>query len=378
MNRKLVLKLLYRHKGLPKSRLSRFTGLSIPAVTKIVNDLEASGHVEVLSGTHQGRGNHQGMVKITQQIPNTICLNVSPLFVSAIALDNHMSPLCDLHQRDIQTDSPEDLVEQIIQLIVEISASAGVENYRLALAVHGQVDIKSGASLRMPHASWQHDFELKYILQTRLKVEILLDNDCVMLALAEKWLHDNNDRDFCVLNIGEGIGSSFLINGDIYRGPHFGSGQIGHTFVGANGLICGCGREGCLETEASIPAMCLRYSGMKGVKVTFSQLVQLYEQGEPDAVEVVLRAAKFIGLTLYNFLVTLDINKIFLYGETCCLGERWLSTIVRETLSNPFESGLHWEQEVTSISFGALTEAQKLEGIGYLWVENELNKMSTR
>jgi predicted NBD/HSP70 family sugar kinase len=37
--------------------------------------------------------------------------------------------------------------------------------------------------------------------------------------------------DFCVINVDYGIGSSFVINDQIYRGSLYGSGQIGHTIV---------------------------------------------------------------------------------------------------------------------------------------------------
>ncbi len=371
-NRKLVLKLLYMHKGLSIAQLSKYIGLSIPAVSKIVDDLKSTDNVDIGYANHRGRGHHRGTVRITRCIPNTICLNISPEKLSAIALNNEMTPVCGLQNKSIHVDSSAELVEQILALIIEIATRTGIEHYRLALAVHGQVDINSGASLCMPHAKWKESFELKYILQNRLSVEVLVDNDCVMLALAEKWLHNNAARDFCVLNISFGIGSSFLIHGEIYRGPHFGSGQIGHSFIGHNGRICHCGREGCLETESSVPAMCERFSALKNTTMTFSDLVNAYDNNDQDALTVVLDAAKYIGVTLYNFLVTLDINKIVLYGETDCFGQPWLETITKETMYNPFDPCLQFEKDATSISFGTLTEEEKLIGIGYLWVEKEL------
>lgn len=36
-------------------------------------------------------------------------------------------------------------------------------------------------------APWKTPVEIKYLLEEMLGVQVLLDNDCVMLALAEKW-----------------------------------------------------------------------------------------------------------------------------------------------------------------------------------------------
>ncbi|MFA0520180.1 ROK family protein, partial [Vibrio sp. 10N.222.55.E8] len=225
--------------------------------------------------------------------------------------------------------------------------------YRLSIAVHGQVDTHVGSSMRMPQAPWTQSIELKYILEQRLRVDVLVDNDCVMMALAEKWLGGHSRQDFCVLNIDYGIGSSFLINNNIYRGKMFGSGQIGHTKVANNGIICGCGREGCLETEASSKALCDRYSQQSALHsqskadhkseithylqtleamieeqaLTFDDFVLRYQQNDPIALDVAQRAAIVLGQALYNFLITLNINKIILYGNTCTLGQPWLNTI---------------------------------------------------
>ncbi|RJX80279.1 ROK family protein, partial [Escherichia coli] len=35
----------------------------------------------------------------------------------------------------------------------------------------------------------------------------------------------------------------------------YGSGQIGHTIVNPDGVVCDCGRYGCLETVASLSAL---------------------------------------------------------------------------------------------------------------------------
>ncbi|CAI1040308.1 N-acetylmannosamine kinase [Serratia proteamaculans] len=126
---------------------------------------------------------------------------------------------------------------------------------KIALSIHGQVNPLTGVSQRMPQAPWEGPVEIKYLLEERLKTEVLLDNDCVMLGLAEKWQNNANLQDFCVINVDYGIGSSFVINQQIYRGSLFGSGQIGHTIIDPDGSLCACGRYGCLETIASLSAL---------------------------------------------------------------------------------------------------------------------------
>ncbi len=105
----------------------------------------------------------------------------------------------------------------------------------------------------------------------------------------------------------------------------FGSGQIGHIKVANNGIICGCGREGCLETEASSTALCKQYlsrqeNASKLVHIddfVFDDFVKLYQNDDPIAQEVAMHAATILGQSLYNFLITLNINKSSCMEHLC-------------------------------------------------------------
>lgn len=383
-NCRIIMELLYKHKGMTKSQLAQSTQLSIPAITKIIDMLIEHGRVENTSSLQKRKGNFKGVYKVSSNHPNTICMNVSPSRIQAIAVNNEITPCSDFISQKIAPATPVELIEDIISVIVTCRQANPTTEYRLSIAVHGQVDTNVGSSMRMPQAPWTESIELKYILEQRLNVDVLIDNDCVMMALAEKWMDGHNGQDFCILNVDYGIGSSFLINNHIYRGKMFGSGQIGHIRAVDNGIVCGCGREGCLETEASSQALCnhyrtqkLRESGENSCEheLTFSDFLTLYNQKDHIALDVAERAATIIGQSLYNFLITLNINKIILYGNTCALGQLWLDTITKQTLVNPFEDKNARRQDQTLVSFGQLSEIKRVMGMSYLWVEQELDNL---
>ncbi|TCT65840.1 ROK family transcriptional regulator [Vibrio crassostreae] len=400
-NCRIIMELLYKNKGMTKSQLAQATQLSIPAITKIIDALIDQGRVENTVSPEVSKGNFKGLYNVSRHRPDTICLNVSPTRIQAVMVDNQINPCSVFINQAIAPATPEALIDDIVNVIVACRQINRTTPYRLSIAVHGQVDTHVGSSMRMPQAPWTQSIELKYILEQRLRVDVLVDNDCVMMALAEKWLGGHSRQDFCVLNIDYGIGSSFLINNNIYRGKMFGSGQIGHTKVANNGIICGCGREGCLETEASSKALCDRYSQQSALHsqskaghkseithylqtleamieeqaLTFDDFVLRYQQNDPIALDVAQRAAIVLGQALYNFLITLNINKIILYGNTCALGQPWLNTITDQTLTNPFEDKSARRQDQTLVSFGQLSQIERVMGMSYLWVEQELDSL---
>lgn len=59
----------------------------------------------------------------------------------------------------------------------------------------------TGVSQTMPQAPWATPIEVKYLLEEKLGIRVMVDNDCVMLALAEKWQNNSQVRDFCVINV---------------------------------------------------------------------------------------------------------------------------------------------------------------------------------
>ncbi|MGF1876307.1 ROK family transcriptional regulator [Photobacterium frigidiphilum] len=380
-NSRMIMALLYQNKGMSKSQLAQTTQLSIPAISKIIGALIEQGRVENTTTDHVRKGNFKGLYNVSRNRPDTICLNVSPTCIQAVMVDNEINSCSDFINQSIAPTTPDELIDAIVSVIVACRQVNRPTPYRLSIAVHGQVDTLVGSSMRMPQAPWTENIELKYILEQRLKVDVLVDNDCVMMALAEKWLDGHDGQDFCVLNIDYGIGSSFLINNNIYRGKMFGSGQIGHTKVADNGIICGCGREGCLETEASSKALCDQYLRQtssltqKPMSIAFDDFVARYDRHDAIAQNVADHAANIIGQSLYNFLITLNINKIILYGNTCALGQTWLKTITKQTLNNPFEDKTARKQDQTLVSYGVLSNVELVMGMSYLWVEQELDEL---
>ncbi|MFA7823581.1 ROK family transcriptional regulator [Aeromonas dhakensis] len=380
-NKQVLLALLYQLKEASKSTLARHCELSIPAVSKILDELVAEGAISHSEQNLSQRGINGGSYRIASGQGAILCLNISPTSLESILVDNLITPLDDYAGQKIAPQTPDELLRLIEACYYQHKRRHKGLAIRLAIAVHGQVNPASGVSQTMPQAPWHAPVELKYLLEERLGCEVMVDNDCIMLALAQKWQGAENVGDFCVINVDYGIGSAFIINGQIYRGALFGSGQIGHTIINPDGSACACGRYGCLETVASLSAIKKRVrvflkqqgadpAALAEGRVGTAQLLARYQQGDLMIRAMVDEGARAIGLSLYNFLNILNINRIWLYGRSCGFGEEWLQTIIHQTGANPFDCSD--AVNATHIRFGQLSRAQQVMGIGYLYVERAL------
>ncbi|MGB7802551.1 ROK family protein [Buttiauxella sp.] len=382
INRQTLMKLVWQHKRLSKSQFSQYTGLSIPAVSKILEELVADGKLSHSSENLSNRGINSGSYQIPSDGDFILCMNVTPTSIESQLCDAQLSPLGEFTAIHINAATPQALLAAIESVWRSQGKSWPKKTINLALAIHGQVDPITGVSQTMPQAPWKSPVEIKYLLEEKLGISVRVDNDCVMLALAEKWQNPASRQDFCVINVDYGIGSSFVINGQIYRGSLYGSGQIGHTIVNPDGMACDCGRYGCLETVASLTALKKQARiwlksrpstpGLDPDTLTSTQLITAWHEGNEQVRRWVENAANAIGLSLYNFLNILNINQIWFYGRCCGFGDEWLATVARQIGFNPFDHGNAVKANATQINFGQLTRSQQVMGIGYLYVESTL------
>lgn len=382
LNRQTLLKLVWKHKQLSKSRFAQNTGLSIPAVSKILDELVEDGKLSHSSENLSSRGLNGGSYQIPPEGDYILCMNVTPTSIESQLCDAQLSALGEFERCAITAPTPQALLAAIESIWLQQTKNWPRKTINLALGIHGQVDPVTGVSQTMPQAPWRGNVEIKYLLEEKLRVTVKLDNDCVMLALAEKWQNAQNREDFCVINVDYGIGSSFVINGQIYRGNLYGSGQIGHTIVNPDGAMCDCGRYGCLETVASLSALKKQAriwlksqptaSEQDPETLSSQQLVQAWHAGDEHVMRWVEESANAIGLSLYNFLNILNINQIWFYGRSCGFGESWLEAIKQRIGFNPFDHSDGLKRNATQINFGGLTRAQQVMGIGYLYAEAAL------
>ncbi|WP_158782732.1 ROK family transcriptional regulator [Pantoea sp. BAV 3049] len=373
-NKQLFMRLLWRHKRLSQSRMAQLSGLSIPATGKILQELMDEGRIWHSGLRLSNRGRHSGSYQLPEAGDWTLCMNITPTRIESILADAQLVAQDDYQHRAINVASPEALLTEIEAVWQQYRKCWPSRTIKLALAVHGQVDPVTGVSQHMPQAAWKKPVELKFLLEEKLGVQVRVDNDCVMLALAEKWLNSSHQADFCVINVDYGIGSSFVTNGLIFRGSLYGSGQIGHTIINPHGARCSCGRQGCLETVASLSALKQQAHLRAPDKPapTTTQLLQAWRSGDRWVQEWVNQAATAVGISLYNLLNIININQIWFYGRSCGFGETWRETVIHQIAFNPFDQQDSLKSKATNIHFGQLSRASQILGIGYLYVEDHL------
>lgn len=141
--------------------------------------------------------------------------------------------------------------ESLCRRAVDACTQDGARLFSLGVAIQGTVNGRLGISTRFPGiADWQA-FDVKTHFARRFDLPVYLGHDPKCMLLGEMCRSKINN---CVLvRIDDGIGMAVSLDGKILDDTE--RLELGHTVAVRGGRRCNCGRCGCLEAYASLPAM---------------------------------------------------------------------------------------------------------------------------
>ena len=169
--------------------------------------------------------------------------------------------------------------------------------------------------------SWK-DFPLRNLLGIET-VPVVVENDINAAAVGE-WAFGaaRGMKNAILLTVSTGIGAGILIDGKLSRGAHGVAGEVGHTVVDLNGILCGCGRRGCWEMIASGTAhrRRIREAYLSGTwpnlssEPTPEQVTERARAGDRAALALVRRTARYLAIGIANLVNEYDPEAIILTG----------------------------------------------------------------
>lgn len=155
-----------------------------------------------------------------------------------------------------------------------------------------------------------------------------LTNDANAAALGEMFYGGAKKmKDFVVITLGTGLGSAFVVNGQLVYGRNGLAGELGHVNVKHNGRLCRCGNRGCLETYVSATGIRRTFfsllrtgsaksllSGVGFQKITSEMIYEAAEKKDRLALEAFNITGEILGRKLADVAAITDPKAIFLLG----------------------------------------------------------------
>ena len=226
------------------------------------------------------------------------------------------------------------LALQIIRLLRQSCQAAGISTSDLAaLGVascgpfvlnHGMVELAApnicgglaGQARGLPN-DWTTALLEAPLRQLVARVRI--ENDAIAALEAERrWgaLQSQGQplANCAYVTWSTGIGVGFCVDGHLLHGKNGNAGHAGHLFVSDNNdALCGCGNVGDVEALVAGNAIARRFAALGYADA--AALFLAADAADTRAMAIIDDLCRVMGRTLYNLVVTLDLQRISIGGS---------------------------------------------------------------
>lgn len=333
-NRLKILSLIRDNGQTSRTTLAELTGLSLPAVSRIVGLLVEQGYVREI-GFGDSRGGRRPMM--LEAIPDAgfvIGADLGGMRVLAAVSDllGHIQHVAEV--RPNSASVIEVLHTAIHSAINGLSSEQRKRLLGIGIGTPGLIDYASGVVITAANLGWKN-VPLRDLLQAEFDLPVFVDNDANVAALAE-WSQGAGQgaSHLVYLTVSRGLGAGIILNGLVYRGAGGTAGEMGDTFLLESAEteygwltledLCS-GRAIVARATAALKngeASSLRLmSGNHLDSLNLEIILKAAMDGDRLAANLVRAAAAYLGVGIANIVNSLDPGLIIVGGTLAQAGD---------------------------------------------------------
>lgn len=362
-NFKQIIILLKKKRHTTKLELSKKLGLSIPTVTKIINEMLEMGIIFEAEFTESNGGRRALAFEF---IPDSLLsvgikLELDSLQIALVNLDGKIVRRKIINRNFIGSSEVIDIVIKEIQLFLFEIGILSEKIKGIGISIPGIVSdnglvLKVGTNFRI----YNLDFEE---LQTKLNYRVIIENEANAAVLAEfENLKAKKNKNILLISIGTGIGAGIIIEGTPYKGSQNRAGEAGHITLYPHGRKCNCGNEGCWEMYCSNTALINEFNNdfgnINSLKDVFNRRITETEKGKI----MIEKFAENLAIGIKDLLLIFDCDKIIISGEICNYS-KYIKKIMEDII---FQKDVFYKDENKKLEFSDYKADANLIGAGLL------------
>lgn len=308
----MLLSIIQKKKQVSRAQLAKLTKMSNTSVGKIIKEL-IDDELVIEVGQTEGRvGRKATLLEINPTGAYIIGVEIQ---LNLIRIANVSLKGKIIDKREIEFDVKQGaastldmLSQEILNMIDQMDPDVAKKILAVGVSLPGLVTWPDGKILTVPQLHWDN-VEIKSSLENKLDYIVYVDNDVRAVLLAESLFGSMTQyRNSACIYIGSGVGGAVMANDEILRGHSNTLGEIGHITLNPDGVLCDCGRLGCLQTY--ICSSELQKQTGKPIQEVFKAFVN----EEKWAIEIINRAKKYLSLAIANITCMYNPEAILVAG----------------------------------------------------------------
>jgi glucokinase len=261
--------------------------------------------------------------------------------------------------------SADDLLDGLEQAVREVIDRAG-QPEAVGVGVPSQIEYATGmveTSVNIPLAG----IPLREELGQRFGVPVFVDNDANCAALAEAQLvPEPPAQHLLMLTLGTGVGGGIVAGGRTFRGADGLGAELGHFTINADGPPCpgSCPNRGCVEAYCSgqalerdateiardKPGSRLAQALDEDGKVSGREVVKAAEEGDTDALLIMERFARMLGVTMAGYVNIFQPHELIVGGGLSRASDLFMERALKEAASRALPA--LWRRVTVSLARG--------------------------
>jgi N-acetylglucosamine repressor len=175
-------------------------------------------------------------------------------------------------------------------------------------------------------------------LADRLGVACVLVQETDALCLSERMYGEARGlHDFAMLDVSTGLGLGVMTGGQVLAGHSGMAGEVGHITVAPDGVRCGCGNRGCLETLATDSALVRMLSDKLERPLSLDEAAALIAERCGDFQHEIRTATEYLAIAIAAVINIFNPATLFVHGTLLAGSEerfaRVLERVKQRTLT---------------------------------------------
>ncbi len=306
INARRIMDLLWQEGPVSRAELVRRTSISAPTMSRLMERLEQTGLVECDPELQHGSGRPAAIYRPARKKTQVIgvMVGIRESYVTATGLDGVFGP-----ERSVSFATPQtyaQFISTLAEQIEKLRHKVSVPCLGVGLSVPGLVLDADQRIALSPNLHFLDGCQPGLDLQQRIKVPVLLHQEEHGFCMAERMFGAARGVDnFAVVDICDGLGMAVVSGGRLVTGSRGFGGELGHMTIDPEGIPCGCGNRGCLETVATDLAFARNVSRQAGRKVGVEAAVRAVREGRWNASTLMYEAldplARGVGMLINVF-----------------------------------------------------------------------------
>ncbi len=247
-----------------------------------------------------------------------IGVDVGGTKIAAVALTGHGAVAGSARLATPKNDY-DATVEAICSAIAEAEGQAGAQG-TVGIGIPGSISPGSG-TVQNSNSTWVNGKPFDRDVAARLGRPVRMANDANCFALSEAVDGAGaGARSVFGVILGTGVGGGLVYDGELVNGPRGTGGEWGHNPLPwpnpdeLPGPTCWCGRQGCIETWASGPALAADHERVTGERLSAEEIEHAGLAGDADARATLDRHVSRLGRALAAAINFTDPEVVVLGG----------------------------------------------------------------